>query len=271
MDPDSASSSVLYELKDSIATLTLNEPYTRNALSDHMIDQIIEHCGRINTDLSIRCVILTGAGKSFSSGGNVKEMQSKTGSFSGGGPAERRRQLQRTIHRLGAAIYALEVPVIAAVNGHALGAGCDLSLMCDIRVAAEDALFAESFLRLGLVPADGGAWFLPRIVGLSRAYEMMFTGETIQAADAANIGLVSRVVPREKLLEEAGALAARIADKPPHALRLTKRLMRDSIRLTFAESMELASTMQAIAQSTADHTEAVSAFLDKRKPEFDGR
>jgi enoyl-CoA hydratase/carnithine racemase len=265
------SDAVLYEQDHGIVTLTLNDPDFRNALSEAMIRQIIDACDRINGDLSVGCAIITGAGRSFSSGGNVKEMGAQKGAFSGGAPAELRRQLQRTIHRLGPALYALEVPLIAAVNGHAVGAGCDMSLMCDIRLAADDAVFAESFLRLGLVPADGGAWFLPRVIGLSRAYEMVFTGDAVKAEDAAAMGLVSRVVPRERLLDEARALAARIADKPPHALRLAKRLLRESQRLTLAESMELASTMQAIAQSDPDHKEAVSAFLEKRKPEFQSR
>ncbi|WP_375779423.1 crotonase/enoyl-CoA hydratase family protein [Bradyrhizobium sp. ma5] len=266
-----ASSLILHERDGGIVTLTLNEPKTRNALSSSMIDAIIQHCERINADMGVRCVLLAATGSSFSSGGNIKDMHAQTGAFSGQSPAEFRQQVRGTIQRLQTAIYALEVPVIAAVNGHAIGAGCDLSLMCDIRIAADDAMFAESFLRLGLVPADGGAWFLPRIVGLSRAYEMMFTGEMIRASEAAAMGLVSKVVPRQTLLAEARALAGRIADKPPQALRLTKRLIRDSMRLTLSESAELAATMQAIAQSTADHKEALSAFLDKRGPAFQGR
>lgn len=266
-----ASSPIRCEENDGVVTLTLTDLETRNALSDEMIEAIIGCCDRINADLGVRCLIVTGAGRGFSSGGNVKDMRTQRGGFGGKTPVEMRQMVQRTIHRLAPAFYALDVPTIAAVNGHAVGAGCDLALMCDIRIAADDASFAESFLRLGLVPGDSGAWFLPRVIGLSRAYEMIFTGRAVQAEEAAAIGLVSRVVPRESLLEEAQALAANIAEMPPHALRLAKRLVRDSARLTLPESLELASTMQALAQSTADHREALSAFIDRRKPEFTGR
>jgi enoyl-CoA hydratase/carnithine racemase len=168
------------------------------------------------------------------------------------------------------AMYELEVPSIAAVNGHAVGAGCDLALMCDIRLAAEDAEFAESFMRVGLVSGDGGAWFLPRVVGLSRAYQMTFTGDFIKARQALEWGLVSEVVPRDELLPTAHRLAKRIAAQPPHSLRLSKKLVRDSMRLTLADSLEMAAGMQALAQHTQDQQEAVTAFFEKRSPRFKG-
>lgn len=263
------SDSVRYEQDGRVVTLTLNEPKTRNALSPAIVDALVAHCARINADMSVSCVIVTGAGESFSSGGNVKEMRDRVGMF-GGTPAEIRRGYQHGIQKIPMAMYELEVPAIAAVNGHAIGAGCDLSLMCDIRIAADDAQFAESFMRVGLVSGDGGAWFLPRVVGLSRAYEMTFTGDFIKADQALAWGLASHVVPRAALMEEAMAMARRIAAQPPHSVRLCKRLVRDSGAINLRTHLEMASSMQAIAQHTADQHEAVTALLDKRKPAFKG-
>ena len=261
---------VLYEQDGGIVTLTLNEPKTRNALSPAIVAALVEHIDRINADLSVGCVILTGAGAGFSSGGNVKEMKERTGLFSGSA-AEIRRGYLQGIQRMPLAMYGLEAPSIAAVNGAAIGAGCDLASMCDMRIAARSATFAESFLRVGLVSGDGGAWYLPRVVGLSKAYEMTFTGDFIEAEDAARIGLVSKVVDDDKLLDEARALARRIAAQPVHSLRLTKRLLRDSQHLSLPIALEMASSAQALVQHTKDQHEAVLAFMEKRKPRFEGR
>ena len=261
---------VLYEQDGGVVTLTLNEPETRNAISPAIVDALVAYTERINADLSVGCVILTGAGAGFSSGGNVKKMAERAELF-GGSPAEIRRGYLQGIQRIPLAMYALEAPSIAAVNGAAVGAGCDLSTMCDIRIAGRSATFAESFLRVGLVSGDGGAWYLPRAVGLSKAYEMTFTGEFIGAEEAARIGLVSRVVDDDKLMEEARALAGRIAAQPVHSLRLTKRLLRDSQQVALPIALELASGMQALVQHTHDQHEAVLAFTEKRKPKFERR
>lgn len=264
------SEAVRYEQDGGIVTLTLNEPKTRNALSPAIIEALVEHSERINADLSVGCVILTGAGEGFSSGGNVKQMKERTGLFSGS-PAEIRRGYLQGVQRIPLAMYGLEAPSIAAVNGVAIGVGCDLASMCDIRIAGRSAVFGESFLRVGLVSGDGGAWFLPRAVGLSKAYEMTFTGDFIDADEAARIGLVSKVVGDDKLMDEAGALARRIAAHPVHSLRLTKRLLRDSQQVSLPIALEMASSMQALAQHTADQHEAVLAFMEKRKPKFERR
>jgi enoyl-CoA hydratase/carnithine racemase len=262
--------SVRYEQEGGVVTLTLNEPDTRNAISPAMVEALVEHTRRINLDLSVGCVIVTGAGKGFSSGGNVKQMQERSGLFAGS-PAEVRRGYLQGIQRIPLALYALEAPSIAAVNGAAVGAGCDLATMCDIRIAGRSASFAESFLRVGLVSGDGGAWFLPRAVGLSKACEMTFTGDFVDAEEAARIGLVSKVVDDHKLMDEARALAARIAAQPVHSLRLTKRLLRDSQQVSLPIALELASNMQALVQHTDDQREAVAAFIEKRKPDFKRR
>lgn len=260
---------VLYAQDGAVVTLTLNEPETRNAMSPAIIDALVAACARVNADMTVGCVVVTGMGKGFSSGGNIKEMRDKTGMFSGS-PAEIRRSYLHGIQRVPLALYDLETPVIAAVNGAAVGAGCDLALMCDIRIAADDAQFAESFMRVGLVSGDGGAWFLPRVVGLSRAYEMTFTGDFIDAPRAVEMGLASRAVPAAQLMDEAMALARRIAAQPPHSLRMCKKLLRDAMNIGLPASLEMAASMQALAQHTADQHEAVIAMFEKRAPRFNG-
>jgi enoyl-CoA hydratase/carnithine racemase len=261
---------VLYEKEGRVVTLTLNEPDTRNALSDRIVEALVAAVDRINADLTVGCVILTGAGEGFSSGGNVKNMRDRTGLF-GGVPAEARRGYLYGIQRIPMAMYRLEAPSIAAVNGAAVGAGLDLATMCDIRIANRKAQFAESFLRVGLVSGDGGAWFLPRAVGMSKAAEMTFTGDFLDADEALACGLVSRVVDDDALIPTARKLAEKIARQPVHSLRLTKRLLRESQHLPLHTALEMAASMQALAQNTHDQHEAVVAFLEKRKPEFKDR
>lgn len=264
-------SAVLYEtVEDGIVLLTLNRPEIRNPISDpEMVEALLEALARLDADPAARVAILTGAGKGFSSGGNIREMKAG-GNLNAGTPVATRLAYKRGIQRLPLAFAALEVPVIAAVNGAAMGAGCDLTCMCDLRIAAEGAIFAESFVKLGLIAGDGGSWLLPRVIGWSKAAEMALTGDPIDAAEALACGLVSKVVPAEDLQETALALARRIAANPPHAVRMTRRLLWEGRRADLATLLEMAAAMQAGAHATADHAEAVDAFLEKRKPSFDG-
>ncbi|QHL89520.1 crotonase/enoyl-CoA hydratase family protein [Sphingomonas changnyeongensis] len=253
-----------------VVTLTLNLPDKRNPVSEpEMVDALVDALEAADQDIGVRAVILTGAGSAFSSGGDLRAMKSGTG-LRADLPADTRRRYRAGIQRLPLLFHALEVPVIAAVNGPAIGAGLDLACMCDIRIAADTAVFAESFVRLGIVPGDGGAWLLPRIVGFSRATELALTGETIDAHEALAIGLVSRVVPGDALLDAARAVAARIAANPPQAVRMTKRLLREGQTATLPALLDLSAAMQALAHATADHDEAVDAFLAKRPPRFQG-
>jgi enoyl-CoA hydratase/carnithine racemase len=214
----------------------------------------------------VRAVILTGSGTAFSSGGNVKDM----GRYAEMQPMELRREYRLGIQQLPLALFNLEVPVIAAVNGHAIGAGLDLACMCDIRVASDNAKFAESFVKLGIIPGDGGAWLLPRIIGLSRATELTLTGQMIDARQAAEWNLVSRVVPQEQLLATANEIAGAIAANPPHAVRLAKRLLREALHTRLDTLLEMSAAFQVLSHQTADHREAVAAFVEKRAPEFRG-
>ncbi len=250
-----------YRFEDGIVTLTLCAPDQHNALTHQaQFDAFTQVCARINRDPQVKVVILTGAGKSFCAGGNVKDMKARAGLFAGD-PYQLRDGYRHGIQQIPLAVYHLEVPTIAAVNGAAIGAGCDLALMCDIRIASEHARFAESFVRLGIVPGDGGAWLLPRALNnLSRAYELSFTGETVLAQQALEYGLVSRVVAADDLLLAAQALAARIAANPGHALRLTKKLLREGQHTRLEPLLELSAAYQALAHHTEAHQAIVQAL-----------
>lgn len=262
---------LLYEQHEGIVTLTMNRPQERNALTEeHQMLEFATVCARMRRDPSVKAVILTGAGSAFSAGGNLKNMRDKKG-FSAGSPADIREAYRNGIQQIPLALYELDIPTIAAVNGPAIGAGMDLTCMCDLRVASERATFASSFVKLGIVPADGGAWLLARTIGQAKALELMFTGDTIDAQRALALGLVTCVVPHEQLREKALDLAQRIAANPSRTVRLTKRLLRESDQSTLASSLELAAAYQALAHNTSDHDEAVRAFLEKRAPVFTGR
>jgi enoyl-CoA hydratase/carnithine racemase len=179
-----------------------------------------------------------------------------------------RESYRQGIQRIPLALYNLEVPTIAAVNGAAIGAGCDLACMCDIRIASDKATFAESFVKVGIIPGDGGAWFLPRAVGMSKAAEMSFTGDAIDAKEALRIGLISQLTTADALLETANTLANRITSNPSLVLRMTKRLLREGQKQSLESLLELSAGLQSIAHKTDDHREAVHAFLEKRKPNF---
>lgn len=261
---------VLYEDDGGIVTLTLNRPELRNPISEpDMVEALVEALERLNADPSVRVAILTGAGTAFSSGGNLNTMR-EGGGLNDALPVRTRQNYQRGIQRIPLAFERLEVPVIAAVNGPAIGAGCDLTCMCDLRIASDTARFAESFVKVGIVPGDGGAWLLPRIVGFSKACEMAFTGDPIDAAEALACGLVSKLVPSAELLPAARALAKRIAVNPSHAVRMTKRLLREGRHVRLDTLLEMSAAMQALAHATADHREAVDALLSKRPPTFTG-
>ena len=250
-----------------ILLVTMNRPETRNALSDDgVVDEFLACCEQINNDLSIRAVVLTGAGPAFSSGGNLKSIRDKMGAGLGEPPLSR-QAYRHGIQKLPLAWCDLEVPTIAAINGPAYGAGNDLATMCDIRIASEAAEFSETFVKLGLVAGDGGAWLLPRAVGLSRACEMAFTGDAIDAAQALEWGLVSQVVPADELLKAAVGLAERIAANPGHALRMTKRLIREGQHMRLGALLEMSAAFQALAHHTADHEAALENFLGKLRKE----
>jgi enoyl-CoA hydratase/carnithine racemase len=262
---------VTYEQDGHVVTLTLNAPDRRNAISTFAdCDAVVAAVHRVNRDRSVRAVILTGAGTAFCAGGDLKAMRDRRGIIEGS-HADLRENYRRGVQAMANALYDCDAPTIAAVNGPAIGLGLDVACMCDMRIASEKASFAESFVKVGIVPGDGGAWLLPRVVGMSVACEMSFTGDVLTAQEAKEVRLVSRVVPAEALMDAARALAGRIAANPPEMVRMTKRLLREGQHTRLSTLLEMSAAFQALAHSTEDHKEAVGAMLEKRKPTFTGR
>lgn len=256
---------IIFEQKGPIVVLTLNRPDIRNAFShQEMIDEIVDACQRIQDAESVSVLVVTGAGPAFSAGGNVKEMYKKEGMFSGD-PNDVRQNYRKGIQRVTLAFQRLDVPAIAAVNGPAVGAGCDLTCMCDIRIASEKARFGETFVSVGLIPGDGGAFLLPRVVGFSKALELAFTCRVIDAAEALRIGLVSEVTAPEKLLERAMEVAAEIAQHPARILRLAKRLFYLSQGRSLEETLELSCSFQALCHHSPEHMAALEAFFARQR------
>ena len=261
---------VLWMQNGAVGVLTINRPETRNAVSDaDVLDALLAALDRADGDPAVRVIVLTGAGAAFSAGGNVKAIQA--GLVDRLGVAGTRDFYRHNIQRLTERFEAMDTPSIAAVNGPAMGLGCDLACMCDLRLAAPQARFAMSFVKLGLVPGDGGAMLLPRIVGFAKASEMILTGDPIDADAALGAGLISAIVPADVLIDEAVALARRIAVNAPHAVRLARRLLRRATAGAMPELLELSAAFQALAHVTDDHAEAVRAFLERRPPDFEGR
>jgi 2-(1,2-epoxy-1,2-dihydrophenyl)acetyl-CoA isomerase len=262
---------VVRETIGKVAILRLNRPENLNAIGTLQdCDDLVAAIEAVGDDRSISAFILTGNGRGFSAGGNLKAMQDRTGIGPMDQPDGTRGNYKRGVQRITRAFMECEVPAIAAINGHAVGLGCDLACLCDMRIAAESALFSCSFIKVGLVPGDGGAWSLARAVGYATAAELFFTGDRFDAARAKEIGLVSRVVPDADLMPQALELAQRVAANPARALRLTKRLLREAQTARMNEILELSAAYQALAHETSDHKEAVSAFLEKRTPNFTG-
>lgn len=250
-------------VSDCIAVLTLCDQSRKNAMSLEMIDALWMAATEIERHDDLRSVIVTGAGDSFSAGGNVQDMVDRQGIFASEDPAHARQFNIRRVHQIPHAIYQIGIPTIAAVNGYAMGGGCDLAMMCDIRICAQSAKFSESFLRVGLVPGDGGAWFLPRVVGLARAMEMALTCNVVDADEAGRIGLVSRIVPDAELMSEAMKLAQTIAGQPASAAKMTKQLMRFGAEASLLDTLQLSAAMQGIAQTSSEHRQAAQRLLTR--------
>ncbi|MDH4395368.1 MAG: crotonase/enoyl-CoA hydratase family protein [Limnobacter sp.] len=248
-----------------VVILAMDEPDIRNPLTGNSApEDFLEAFERVNNDRTIKVVVLTGNGPAFSCGGNVKDMAKYLGDEIA--PATIRQDYQRGIQRISLGMYNLSVPTIAAVNGPAIGAGLDLACFCDIRIASEKAKFSEAFVNLSIIPGDGGAWILPRVVGMSKAAEMAFSGELIDAAEALRCGLVSQVVPHDELMKVAMDKAQNIASKGAEVLRMVKSLLRDGQEGSSLQShLEKAAGYQAIAHKTAEHRAAVEGFMTRTK------
>ena len=261
----------LLDISDRIATVTLNEPERRNPVTGNdMIAALLEIFAKVHLDPDISVMILTGADPAFCAGGDIKEMNDPDGVFRKE-PLTAAQSYVDGVQRLPQALYNMDIPTIAAVNGAAVGAGCDLTMMCDMRVASENAMFGEVFINLGIIPGDAGSWFLLRRLGHQKAADLTFSGRMVGAEEALELGMVLEVVPHDTLMDRARERAAVIASKPPRAVRVAKRLMRNAERMDLPDFLNSAAAYQALMHQTEDHHEAVAAFLEKRKPNFTGR
>ena len=257
---------VLYRLEGHIAIITLNRAEVKNAFSPEMITLWRQFLEEARADNNVRVIILTGKGETFCSGGDIREMAAgKLQSW------DMKKFLWEGVHRIVLTLEDLDKPIIAAINGAAMGAGLDMALMCDLRVCSDRAKLGESYILLGLVPGDGGAFFLPRLVGIAKAMELFLTGDILSAQEALHMGLVNRVVPPDRLLEESLALAEKISSKPPLAVRMMKRAIYQSQTSTLRAHLDYISSQLALLSETQDHQEAAKAFLEKRKPLFTGK
>ncbi len=264
---------LLYDVRDRVATITLNRPEKLNALSPDLIAGLAAYIERAWTDDGVRVVILTGAGRGFCSGQDISGRTIADRGVADDRPpsvADRRHNL-RGIQGVGRAVQQLDKPYIAAVNGAAAGAGMDLASMADIRFAATTAKFTQAYSRNALIPGNGGCYFLPRIVGMAKALELIWTGDLFDAQEALRIGYVSKVFPAEKLLDETRAFAVRLAQGPAVAIQLAKRLAYRSMDATLEQALDLAQSAMVIAQSTEDAKEGPRAFAERRTPNFMGR
>jgi 2-(1,2-epoxy-1,2-dihydrophenyl)acetyl-CoA isomerase len=258
-----AFSTLRYEVADAVATIILARPDALNALTVASKRELLAAFDAVAADTSVRAVVLTGAGRAFCSGQDLKERLEPDAA-----PLD--VELRERYNPIIRAMRGLDRPIVGAINGIAAGAGASLAFACDLRIAAEGASFLLAFGRVGLIPDSGSTWLLPRLIGPSKAAEMALLSEPLSAADAERFGLVMRVVPGERLMEEARVVAVRLAALAPRAVALTKRALDAAMASDFETALELEARLQGEAGSTADHAEGIAAFLEKRPPRFTG-
>jgi 2-(1,2-epoxy-1,2-dihydrophenyl)acetyl-CoA isomerase len=253
---------LLYDVADRIATVTLNRPDAMNATTDEMYQELQELIGRIAADRDVSCVILTGAGRGFCAGADLKARKDDMT------PLQRRARHRWILKDILEPLYRLEKPVIAAVNGAAAGAGFNIALACDFIIASEQASFIQAFARVGLVPDLGGLYLLGRVIGINKAKELCFTARKVLPDEAKALGIVNHVVPHDRLLDEARAIAAKITAGSPTALAMTKTLLDKSTNSTLDQMLEYETYAQTVAYLTPEYEEGVQAFREKRAPDF---
>jgi len=250
-----------FTIEDGIAKIVLDRPERMNAFTFEMIDAWTAALQRCRTDDAVKVIILTGTGTSFCSGGDIVEMGDRLDQT----PEQRKNELFNRIERIPLALEDLDKPVIAAVNGVATGAGMDMALMCDIRYAAQSARFAETYIKVGLVPGAGGAHFLPRLVGVSKALELFLTGEFLDAQEALRIGIVNKVFPDATLMQEVEAIARRMIKAPALTLRMIKRAIYQGMRNDLRTNLDMISSHYAVITATQEHKDLVRSFIAGRE------
>lgn len=262
---------IIFEKADGIATITLNRPERMNAFTRQMLDEWYASLQDARLDDAVRAIVLTGAGRGFCSGADVGAGAAEGLMQRERSLAENRNFLRDSVQRIPRLLAELDKPYIAAVNGAAVGAGMDMASMADIRIASENARFGMTYVRMGLIPGDGGCYYLPRIVGIAKALELIWTGDIIDAKEALRVGYVSAVVPHDELMPYTRDFAQRLARGPAVAIHLAKRLVYRGLRTDVDEALEAAQGAMLIAQSTEDAREGPRAFVEKREPQFKGR
>ncbi|MFN0094136.1 MAG: enoyl-CoA hydratase/isomerase family protein [Dehalococcoidia bacterium] len=262
---------ILYDVEDGVATITLNKPERLNAFDDAMLGEWAEAIRTADADRAVRAVIITGAGRGFCSGMNVANEVEGSGVLrSEATTASRRHSLRDRVHPIPRALIQLEKPYIAAINGAAAGAGMDMATMADIRFASSTARMGMTYVRMGLIPGDGGCYTLPRIVGTQKALDLIWTGRLFTAAEALEMGYVMAVYEPDELMPRVREYAKQIAKGPATAVQLAKKLVYRSANVPFDEHLDIAQMAMFIAQSTDDAKEGPKAFMEKREPQFKG-
>ncbi|MES2526851.1 MAG: enoyl-CoA hydratase-related protein [Bdellovibrionota bacterium] len=258
---------LIVEQKGNSLWITLNRPDASNAYSTGMVNALVEVIRHADIDNSIRAIVVTGAGKNFCAGGDIKAMRGKTGMFAGESN-ELREAYQAGIQQIPLAISQIKTPIIAMVNGAAIGAGCDLAAMCDMRIASTEALFAETFAKVGLVPGDGGAFFLTRLVGYGKAMEMFLTCRNYSAEESLKMGLVNEVVLPDQLKSRTAEVIEQIVNLPPIAVQMTKKAIIHAHQSDLVSHLELMAAYQGITQRSSDHFKALDGMIEKKKQTF---
>ena len=260
---------ITWTLSDGIGTITLNRPQVRNAFTFPMLREWERMLREARDDDAVKVVVLTGAGdKAFCSGVDLGSISNANPDLT---PLERKSQLHDEVHRVARAVADLDKPIIAASNGVAVGAGLDMALMCDLRIMSTSARVLEGYVKVGLTPGDGGAYYLPRIVGTAKALELLLTGDSVDAAEAHRIGLVNRIAEPAEFAGATEQFARSIAQHAPVTVRMIKRLTYQSVDADLRTALELASSHFAVASATEDAAEALAAMKDKRQPQYRGR
>ncbi|MDH2449707.1 enoyl-CoA hydratase-related protein (plasmid) [Priestia megaterium] len=256
---------ILTSIQNHVQIITLNRPEKKNAFDSQMIDEWVAALEDAEKNDDVHVIVVTGSGNAFCAGGDVGGMKQDQK------PLDNKNKLWKNIHRIPLALKKIDKPVIAAINGPAVGAGLDMALMCDIRTMIDESKVSEGYVKVGLVPGDGGAFFLPPIVGEAKAFELLWTGNFINSKEALSLGMVNHVYTKEEFMKKTMDLAEQIASGPQIAIRMTKRAVRYSRTMELEPALDLISSHYAIIKETEDHKEGVTAFKEKRKAKFTGK
>lgn len=268
---------LIFKVQEGIATITLNRPEARNAFSMQMIDLWIKALEEVRDNDEIRVLVVTGEGNSFCAGGDIKAMQKGLGFLDLNGQEDvdlsttalaRKNSLWKRVQRIPLLMEEIDKPTIAAINGDAIGAGLDMSLQCDLRIASAKARLGEGYVKVGIVPGDGGGYLLPRIIGIDKALELLWTGRILDVEEASELGLITKFVPHDMLMEETYKLANQLAQGPQQAIRLIKRTVYQGLKTDLRTSLDMVSSFMGIVTEHPDYQEGLNAIIEKRKPEF---